>query len=117
MMEVIKARTRKWASKPAGGVKDAAVAGQYLAMAEESWAGLGIRPHLPLRRLQPAGQPAGDPGAWRQACQYQRLLKAVAGGGAHRPFRILVRSVFVRDARRKQKDVFASRNYSQEAQR
>lgn len=35
MMEVIKAKNPKVGFKPAGGVKDAAVAGQYLAMAEE----------------------------------------------------------------------------------
>ncbi|MGL4715145.1 MAG: deoxyribose-phosphate aldolase, partial [Aeromonas sp.] len=35
MMEVIKAKNPNVGFKPAGGVKDAAVAGQYLAMAEE----------------------------------------------------------------------------------
>ena len=96
MMEVIKAKNPKVGFKPAGGVKDAAVAGQYLAMAEEILGKEWVSPRTfrfgassllasLLATLGHGDKPANTSG-----------YSAVTGGGTPSP----VRSVFVHGARR-----------------
>lgn len=98
MMEVIKAKNPKVGFKPAGGVKDAAVAGQYLAMAEEILGGTGYPP-APSASAPPACWPAcWRPWGMATSLPIPAVTKRWRGGAP--PPSDLVRSVFVRDARR-----------------
>ncbi len=69
MMEVIRDMgvSKTVGFKPAGGVRTAEDAQQFLAIADElfgaDWADL---PSLPLRRVQPAGKPAEGAGSRRR---------------------------------------------------
>ena len=59
MLHVIAATGRPVGIKPSGGIRTIADAALYLALADESWARLGVARHVPVRRQRRARRARG----------------------------------------------------------